>query len=376
MPPLAVPDVRAGERRNVIVRATLLMAHLCSAGRAPARILRHPRRFSWLVPALLALWSGPAAAQIVEATGSRALGMGGAFVAVANDASATWWNPGALADAPLFNMSLERSVTESSDGIPARRDRVASFALGTVFGGFSYYRLRLTEIRDSASTEDGSDGREEEQGAIPVRSLSVSQYGITKMQTLVTGVHAGLTVKYLRGTPRAAAGPALGTVGEGLDRGDDLEGGDTHHAFDLDVGILGAYGAVKVGAVLRNVREPEFEDGAGVVMRLPRQVRLGVAFDGARADLLPLTASLDVDLRRYQTATGDRRVVALGVEHWFGSRLGVRLGGRFNTVGAEDRAVTGGLSVALRSALYVDGHLVRGGTAEDQGAGLAARVSF
>ena len=35
----------------------------------------------------------PASAQIVESVGHRALGMGGAFVAVADDSTATWWNP-------------------------------------------------------------------------------------------------------------------------------------------------------------------------------------------------------------------------------------------------------------------------------------------
>jgi hypothetical protein len=93
--------------------------------------------------------------------------------------------------------------------------------------------------------------------------------------------------------------------------------------------------------------------------------------------MLPVIVALDVDLRRYAVATGDRRVVALGGEGWlFGRRVGLRAGGRINTVGAEDRAGTAGVSVAVRSGVFVDWHLVRGGTAEDRGWGLAARVSF
>jgi hypothetical protein len=102
-----------------------------------------------------------------------------------------------------------------------------------------------------------------------------------------------------------------------------------------------------------------------------------VAFDGSRADTIPLTVSFDADVRRYAAAGGDRRVVAVGAEQrLFGKLLALRAGGRFNTVGREDRAVTGGFSLAVRSGLYLDAHVVRGGTAEDQGWGMAARVSF
>ncbi len=42
--------------------------------------------------ALFGSWE-TASAQGFEAVGTRALGMGGAFVAVADDASAVYWNP-------------------------------------------------------------------------------------------------------------------------------------------------------------------------------------------------------------------------------------------------------------------------------------------
>ena len=51
----------------------------------------------------------PARAQIYETVGTRAQGMGGAFVAVADDATATWWNPAGLATGPYFSGILERS---------------------------------------------------------------------------------------------------------------------------------------------------------------------------------------------------------------------------------------------------------------------------
>jgi hypothetical protein len=200
---------------------------------------------------------------------------------------------------------------------------------------------------------------------------------VTVVQSVGAGVHIGSTLKYVRGRLRTgAADGALGASGA-LHAGDEFEGGDAQGRFDLDIGVLAVQGPVRGGAVMRNVRKPAFTaaDG-GASFEMPRQVRLGAAFDGDSMGL-PLTVSFDADVRRYVTASGDRRVLAVGAEHWlFRRRIGVRAGGRFNRVGVEDRAATGGVSVKLRSGLYLDGHIVRGGNADDRGWGMAARVSF
>ena len=92
----------------------------------------------WLALVALAITERQAFAQIVEAVGSRALGMGGAFVAVANDGTATWWNPGGLAAGPFADISLLAfATTDSSRQIPARQDRVTWFAVGTTPFGLS-----------------------------------------------------------------------------------------------------------------------------------------------------------------------------------------------------------------------------------------------
>jgi hypothetical protein len=324
-------------------------------------------------------WPSPGAAQIVEATGSRALGMGGAFTGLANDSSATWWNPGALAAGPLIDAGLSWAVTDSSQSVPARRDRVSSFAIAAPMFGVSYYRLRVTEIRESPPIGDPGGGREDEEGLVPVRSLSVRQFGATIVQTLLTGVHVGATVKYLRGSVGAFGASPATDASDLLEAGEDFETGETEHRWDLDIGAMAVAGPFRFGAVARNIREPRFAADSvyGTLARLPRQVRAGASFDGEAADIVPLTVALDVDLRRYETVSGERRVVAIGAEHrLLGRRLAVRGGGRFNTVGAEDRAGTLGLSVAIRSGFFVDGHVVRGGAAEDRGWGIAARVSI
>jgi hypothetical protein len=216
---------------------------------------------------------------------------------------------------------------------------------------------------------------------VPVRSLSVSHFGVTVVQTLIPGVHAGTTLKYLRGTLRSGRADGLLEADALLTMGEELDDGDSEGRFDLDAGIIAVVGMVRLGAVVRNVREPRFdaEDATGtrVSMRLPRQVRVGVAFDPERSIGVPLTVAVDADVRAYDTATGERRVVAAGAEHWFGAkRFGVRAGGRFNTAGRQERSATAGASVAVRSGVFVDGHVVRGGSDDERGWGVAARVSF
>ena len=324
---------------------------------------------------LLTCEVAPAVAQPFEAVGVRALGMGGAFVAVANDSSATWWNPAGLATGPFLDLALARVSAESSDTLPASRTGLWSFSLTTPPLGVSYYRLQITDIRANASTAPAGADREDRAAGVGIRSLSISQFGATVLHTITTGVSAGATVKYLRG----AAGvremdPADGPMvpSELLSEGDNLSGGESGGTVDVDLGVLAIVGPVRLGATARNLREPRFGD-----RRVSRQVRAGVAFDGAATGRTPVLVSLDVDLRRYAAAMGDRRVIAIGGEHWLRPRrVALRGGARFNTVGEQDRTVSAGASVAARAGLFIDGFAAVGSTTSESGWGIAARVSF
>src|SRR5688572_17223054 len=110
---------------------------------------------------LLAVGVEPAAAQSFESVGARALGMGGAFVAVANDSSATWWNPAGLATGPFLDVAIARSGVEAGDRLPSSSTGMWSFSLATPPMGLSFYRLRVTDIRDNAATESADADRED-----------------------------------------------------------------------------------------------------------------------------------------------------------------------------------------------------------------------
>jgi hypothetical protein len=298
------------------------------------------------------------------------MGMGGAFVAVADDSTATWWNPAGLATGAFSDVSVARADTDLRADVPARRDRVSWFAASSPAAGFSYYRLRITDIRRSAPTGQPPVDREDTRNGLSVRSFSANELGLTVVQSIISGIHAGATLKYVRGTLRTGVDDASRPPVDVLDSGEALDGGNAESRFDLDVGVIGVAGPVRVGAVMRNVRAPKFGGGDFV---LPRQTRVGAAATLAKT----LTLAVDADARTYATASGDRRVIAAGAEQWLAARrIGIRGGARFNRVGAKERAATAGVSLAMRKGSYLEGHVTRGGADAERGWGLGARVTF
>jgi hypothetical protein len=196
--------------------------------------------------------------------------------------------------------------------------------------------------------------------------------GLTLVQTLIPGVHAGATVKYVRATFHEGREDGLADPADLLDRGDALDEGDAVGRFDMDAGVLAVTGPLRLGAHVRNIREPVFDRA-----RLPRQVRLGAAFDAEAIGRFPLTIAVDADVKAYLAASGPRRVVALGGEQWLlNRRVGIRAGARANTAGAEERAGTAGGTVAVRAGMFIDGHVIWGGSADERGWGIGARLSF
>ena len=263
-----------------------------------------------LLSAALMSFAAPSRAQVVESVGGRALGMGGAFVAVASDSTATWWNPGGLGAGPFVDLSLGKALTETLPEEAGRRDRSGWFAFTRPPVGISYYRLRITDIPALApTTGSGAGGREDRRAERPVRSLATGQFGVTLVHTIFPGVHAGTTLKYLRGTLRQ--GRQDGGASDVLDFGEELDGGSAESHFDLDAGLVATAGSLRLGGVVRNVRQPEFGTQAGQRgIRLDRQVRVGAAFDPVDATGVPLTIAIDADVKTYVAGNADRRRIA------------------------------------------------------------------
>jgi hypothetical protein len=316
-----------------------------------------------------------AAAQDSEAVGIRAQGMGGAFTAVADDSTASWWNPAGLASGPFFNLILEASSTRQpgeGGAIPAWRGTSRGFSIAYPALALSYYRLRVSEIQPVGSTA-GTGGSREDTGAesVRLRSLIRHQFGATVGQSLGAHFVLASTLKLVRAG--AAADVQSQRTGS-IEAAEEFDPGTETHA-GMDVGAMARLGVVTLGLTVRNATQPRFGEGDRT-FTLARHARAGVAVSSTAASAT-ITVDADLDLTRSERVFGEERRFGAGAEVWMLSRrVGLRGGVSGNTLGRVRATPSGGISVALRPGMYVDAHL-RGGT--DDGArswGSALRVTF
>ena len=327
---------------------------------------------------LLVLRALPADAQIFESVGTRAQGMGGAFVAVADDATATWWNPAGLATGSFFSLIVERGqLTEPGDPLepgPAWRNSSSGYAFNVPSLGLSLYRLRVSEMRPASPTV-GDEPDRQDPGAIQadLRTMTARQLGITVGQSLGSNLVIGSTLKLMT----AGWGVSNGVTGASLlDRADDLDASTETHA-DLDIGAMLATPGARAGVTVKHVREPEFGEG-DLRFKLERQVRAGVAvFAGSRRGVQHLTLAFDADLTKTRTATGEAQHVAAGVEGaFFANRLALRGGLSRNVAEPSGTSASAGLTFATRSGLSLDGAYTFGSDRSRAGWNLAVRATL
>jgi hypothetical protein len=315
----------------------------------------------------------PGAAQTFDTVGTRAAGMGGAFVAVADDASAAYWNPGGFAAGNLFTMVVDRSTAKADPGGP---DSAASrsgllVSLGMPALGLSYYRLHATTLTPSARS--GASSTADPVGIAEVRldTLVTHHSGATLVQSISRGVAVGATLKVVRGV-------AESTLAADLDRRRLLEtasepGGKGTSKFDADIGVMAALGTVKIGLTVRNVTQPAFATRSGNrALTLRRHARAGVAVTLREG----WAVAADLDLTREQTPSGPVRIVAAGTEARIGRKAFVRGGLRLNTVDASGAALAAGASYTVMGPVLVDAHVTAGSDQAQRGWGIAARLVY
>lgn len=122
--------------------------------------------------------------------GSRSIGMGGAFVSLANDASALYWNPSGIA-----RLTAREVLVSHSRWLADIRSDFAGVVLpfgdfGTV--GFSVTAMTMPEME--VTTESFPEGTGE------MFSVGSYAFGISYARTLTDWFSIGGTVKYIRET--------------------------------------------------------------------------------------------------------------------------------------------------------------------------------
>lgn len=315
-------------------------------------------------------------AQTPDTVGTRAQGMAGAFVAVVDDASAVYWNPGALAAGSYFSLVLDRSEGRTAVDEPKAGSRSGFLmALAAPALGLSYYRLRMSSLTPPEIATDATGlGRNLiRPGDVRLDVLVTHHAGATLVQSITDAISVGATLKVVRGTA------ARGLVSDAR-RGDllaDVSGLEDEgtNRFDADVGVLAAARGLRAGLTIRNATAPEFRTAAGgTALTLRRQVRAGVA-----AVTPPgWTLAADFDLTSNDGPTGRRRDVAVGAEGRLNRRTFLRGGVRFNTLDDEGRSpsVSVGASYAVKASILVDAQFTGGSDRSIRGWGVAGRFVY
>jgi hypothetical protein len=321
------------------------------------------RRSLLVLLALLGAASPASAQHIFESVGERALGMAGAFVAVADDSTAVYWNPAGLVHGQPLGATIgwHRSRFGNPEGAAfpgAQRGQSSLSSLGTWPLGGSYAMMRTTTLRPGGGQ------------VLLAETLETRHYGVTILQTLWEGFVVGSTLKYVRGS--VSSGPVdARSAGDALDIGEDFER-DATGAFDLDFGAMLDMRLVRIGVTVRNVIEPTFGPAAETEIRLPRQARLGLA-------LLPstgLTLAFDADLNTVDLRGDLRRMLAAGAERRLGARAAIRGGIRWDLEGPSSPVGSVGASLALGRGMWIDTHYSQGRSGEDRQFGAAWRAGY
>jgi hypothetical protein len=262
---------------------------------------------------------------------ARAGGMGEAFGAVADDASATYFNPGGLAFQegkqftsmyskwlPQFNLSdlyyLFGAYRQSVKG------------LGTI--GFSVTYINLGEQQQTLET-----------GPEPVGTFNSNEYSLAaSYSTLLTeNTGLGINLKYIRSN-------LSGSVQVGSEKSNG-----TANAFAIDVGVLKKnlfINRLNLGVSIANIGPKITYVDAAQADPLPTNLRFGLAYDLIQQEHNRLTLAADVNKLLVNVTTnadGEREtdsvfkavfsswgnsdmIYNMGAEYWYANLIALRIG--------------------------------------------------
>lgn len=241
--------------------------------------------FAILMPILLYAEGGVPGAFLRLGVGARPLGLGNAFVALAADASATYWNPAGLSklkhielQAMYGHLTLDRTHSFLAFGIP---NKIGSFGVG-------WLSLGIT----------GIEGRDIGENTTQTFSSAENAIFISYGKNILYNVSLGISFKYL--THSLATNSAHGY---GFDLG--------LQAIITDV-ISAAIVLQDIGSFLKWNTESKHED------RLPLNLKLGLGIIPAT---VPMQLTFDLERNARQALR-----YHLGAEYWLPKTLGIRAG--------------------------------------------------
>jgi hypothetical protein len=207
--------------------------------------------------------------------GARASGMGEAYVAIADDATASYFNPAGLAGQPRrqVNFTHQKWLPNLADDLSyeflAYSQPVPSWG-GNI--GINGALLNLGE-------QNRTDERGGFQGTFSSYDMAISAaYG----SHISDNMAAGISLKFIRSN--------LADQGAGIERGSGIG-----NSFATDLGILWRYTPnLTFGGVLRNLGPKISYIDASQADPLPQHIVVGVAYEAMETEYHALLLSVDL----------------------------------------------------------------------------------
>ena len=277
----------------------------------------------------------PAAAQedtrysgdsLLLGAGARAQGMGSAYVAISDDATAVYWNPAGLSQ--LGRPELHFQHAEQIGGTVNHDVITVAMPLASTVLGVGLMRLGVDDVKE-ALLED--PGQPPGPGNRPVvsRVVGASDYSIH--------LSAGRWIR-----EDVSLGASLKLLWRNLSAGDGS-------GYGLDLSVLyRPRPDVTVGGVLRNLPRTTITYGSGVKDRIPPSLLIGSAYTRPLPSLEGVAKlSASVHLGEERSGVEDVEGVHLGAEFVYRDRVAFRLG-------AEGDHFTAGAGVRVRDRFGLD----------------------
>lgn len=311
-------------------------------------------RLVWAIVVLVAIVV-PSQAKAVEfvTVGPRAMGMGGAGVAVTTDALATYWNPAGLAmtqtvdirivggaqaidrlgiadavkDLEDFNTSDTSAANQAkAQDIANRINRPgANTSLNGAAGlyvkghfGEHAFGFNISDVAtaggfvSSPVQVTAGGGQVNITGAMALRGMEARQAAFSYAYAFADKTFAiGITGKFIQGA--AYNGTATLQSGNDLKITDNLGKAAISTAFGIDVGAIYRPSSwLRFGVVAKDLNQPTFSAVGGGELRLEPQVRGGVAVNPYSS--LTLTADVDATANKTFVPGAKSQVLSLGAE--------------------------------------------------------------
>lgn len=281
--------------------------------------------------------------------GTRPLGMGGAFTAVADDANALVYNPAGLNKLKSWSFAVINPAVEvgedtrdfydeAKDVDFENTDEVADL-LRDHMGEFLHARVSLfphfvmpnfgVGLIGNASADAAPHNVAFPEAEVDARGIAGIQVG-GAMPVIEDRLRLGGAVKFMRGWKLDQTYTVVDIADENFDQRvkDDLGKGS---GFGLDLGGIYTFDGVllkpSVGVALQNVFDTDMSEGG----ELPMQLNVGIAATEEFWGWLTVNAAADwVDVFGNLSESGEDYDLAkrlhAGLEAWLTRRLGLRAG--------------------------------------------------